>query len=54
LIEEVVPKLMPLTSLKEKLSQRILSGEMLLEVCSVHGENAFEKEQKLLNLALSF
>ena len=54
LIEEVVPKLMPLTSLKEKLSQRILSGEMLLEICAVHGENAFEKEQKLLNLALSF
>jgi hypothetical protein len=53
LIEEVVPILMPLTSFKEKLSNRILSGEMLLEIWSVYGEQAFEKEHKLLTLALS-
>ena len=33
LIEEVVPTLMPLTSVTEKkLSNRLLSGEMLLEI----------------------
>ena len=53
LVEEVVPILMPLTSFKEKLTNRILSGEMLLEIWSVYGERAFDKEQKLLNLALS-
>jgi hypothetical protein len=53
LIEEVVPILMPLTSFKEKLSNRILSGEMLLEIWSVYGEQAFEKEHKLFSFALS-
>jgi hypothetical protein len=33
LIEDVVPTLMPLTSVTEKkLSNRLLSGEMLLEI----------------------
>jgi hypothetical protein len=53
LISEVVPILMPLTSFKEKITNRLLSGEMLLEIWSIYGEQAFDKEQKLLSLALS-
>lgn len=53
LLDEVMPTLLPLHSLKEKLSQRILSGDMLLEICSVYGEEAFNKEQKLLSFTFS-
>lgn len=54
LIEEVVPILMPLTSVTEKkLSNRLLSGEMLLEICSVYGQRAFKRHKKLVSLTFS-
>lgn len=53
LVEEMKPKISPFHSLKEKLNYRILSGEMLLEMCCVYGQRIYEKQPKLLGLTYS-
>ena len=53
LIEEMAPLLFPYNSLKESLSLRILSADMILEICSIFGGDAFEKSKKLFNFGWS-
>lgn len=53
IIAEIVPKLTPHQSLKQSLHHRMLSSDMLLEISCVYGEDAFEKEPKMLNTIYS-